>query len=94
MDSPLAASLAVSKVQYAIKSPVVPDAADTTAQWVTFGGSAENGPKVIVAELEVRDGSDDGAENAQIWRAYPEVVTSDMVARVVASVGAAVSNAK
>lgn len=94
MDCPLAASWATSAVQYAIKSPVVPEAAETKAAYATEGGSAENGPKVMVAVFEDKDGSEAGADHAQVCRAYPAVVTSVIVAIVVESVGATVNNAR
>lgn len=94
MLSPDAPSRAAVSVQSAMKSPVVPELADTSAQWVTFGGSALNGPNVNEPVLCVSAGSPAGADHVTAWRAYPEVVTSAMVARVVVSDGAEVSSAK
>ena len=47
-----------------------------------------------MAVFEDSDGSPEGADHAQTWRAYPAVVSSVIDARVVESVGATVNNAR
>lgn len=52
------------------------------------------GPKVSTPELEVLEGSPEGAAHVTACREYPAVVISVMVATVVVSDGAADSNAR
>ncbi len=85
----------VVSAHQAMKSPVVPDADDTTAQCVmTPPVPAVNGPNVSAALLLVDDGSPDGAVIAHATLAYPVAAYSVIVASVDVSVGAAVSSAR